>query len=201
VLNSTLNFCCTIPLPTKGLGNISNEPGFVDYNNGNLRLRSDSPCVNSGRDSYAAAGPDLDGNSRIAGGTIDIGAYEFQSPASVISYAWLQRYKLQTDGSADFADPDRDGLNNYQEWIAGTVPTNASSVLRLINPAKNVSGVIVRWQSVDTRSYFLERATSLGAPTPFFLLQSNIVGEAGITSYTDTNAIGTGPFFYRVGVH
>ena len=91
-------------------------------------------------------------------------------------------------------------MNNWQEWIAGTVPTNALSVLRLLNPSNNVSGVTVSWQSVSGRSYFLERGTDLAAQPPFLLLKSNIVGQAGTTTFTDTNAVGVGPFFYRVGV-
>ena len=30
--------------------------------------------------------------------------------------------------------------------------------------------------------------------------QTNRIGQTDTTSYTDTNAIGLGPFFYRVGV-
>jgi hypothetical protein len=196
----TLNFSCTTPLPSSGVGNITNAPLFTDLASGNLRLQSNSPCINAGSNALAPAGPDLDGNPRIAGGTVDMGAYEFRSPSSILSYVWAQQYGLPTDGSADFSDSDGDRLNNWQEWLAGTVPTDASSALRLLNPSNDVSGVTVTWQSVTNRTYLLERATNLGGAPSFSLLTSNLVGQAGTTSFTDTNATGPGPFFYRVGV-
>ena len=127
-------------------------------------------------------------------------AYEFQLPGSILSYAWAQQFGLATDGSADFADADGDGLNNWQEWIAGTVPSDGASVLIVGAPSVEVSGVTLTWQSVSGKTYFVQRATDLAAPSGFSTLQTNIAGQAGTTSYTDTTGIGSGPFFYRVGV-
>jgi hypothetical protein len=173
----------------------TNDPLFVS---GSLRLQSNSPCINAGNNAYAP-GPDLDGNPRMAGGTVDIGAYEYQTPTSIISYAWLQQYGLLNDGSADFADPDHDGMNNWQEWICGTDPTNALSALRLLTPLKAGTNVTLTWQSVAGMNYFLERSSGL-TPPAFAPLATNVFGQVGTTSFTDTNAVGAGPFFYRVGV-
>jgi len=195
-----LNYSCTTPLPTNGSANITKPPLFINPGAGDFRLQSNSPCVNAGRNAYAPAGPDLDGNPRITGGTVDIGAYEFQSPQSALSYAWLQQYGLPADGSADLTDPDGDGQNNWQECRAGTDPTNSISALRLLTPLVSTNGLLVGWQSVSGRKYFLERGPSLDSRGVFSPVSSDIAGQSDTTIFTDTNAVGAGPFFYRVGV-
>ena len=140
------------------------------------------------------------GQHRLTGGTVDIGAFEFQSANLGEFTGWLYQYKLPTDGSADFIDSDSDGINNWQEWKAGTIPTNAASLLKMSSPSNSVSGVTVKWQSVAGVNYYLQRSTNLSAQPAFSSIQSNIVGQAGSTSYMDTTATSGGPYFYRVGV-
>ena len=76
-----------------------------------------------------------------------------------------------------------------------------------IEPTETISSKLMRsrcvkltWQSVNTRTYFLERGTNLAGQPPFSAIVSNIAGQTGTASYTDTNAAGPGPFFYRVGI-
>ncbi|PWU12092.1 MAG: hypothetical protein C5B50_22080 [Verrucomicrobia bacterium] len=205
-----LTNCCTTPLPAKGVDNFTNPPVFVNLASGDFHLRSNSPCINSGNNKYWPLYPpgfifpaitnDLDGNPRFTGGTIDVGAYEFQSPASIISYAWLQQYGFPTDGSADFSDPDGDGMNNWQEWIAGTDPTDAQSVLTMLPPSNSVSGLTLTWQSVTNRTYYLERATNLLLQPAFTPIAGPITGQPGVTAYTGMTASNSPASFYRVSV-
>jgi hypothetical protein len=60
--------------------------------------------------------------------------------------------------------------------------------------------VTVSWQSAEGVNYFLERSTNLSATPPFTLLATNLPGQPGTTSFTDTNAAIAPGLFYRVGV-
>jgi len=195
----TLNYCCTTPMPTNGIGNITSAPLYVKTSGwSNLRLQSNSPCINAGNNAYVSVDTDLDGSPRIVGGTVDMGAYECQSPALLDYYTWLQGYGLPTASSAAYVDSDGDLLNDWQEWRCGTNPTNALSALRLLSATSDGTDVTVTWQSVAGVSYFLEQSTNLASA--FTLLAADILGQPGTTGYTDTNAASLSPRFYRVGV-
>jgi len=195
-----LEYSCTTPLP-EGAGNFTNAPLFVNTNGWcNLRLQTHSPCINRGNSAYAPGLTDLDGSPRIAGGRVDIGAYEFQGAGFSGFTAWLWQYGLPSDGSADYTDTDADGHDNWQEWRCQTDPTNALSALRMVSALPAGTNVMVAWQSVAGMNYHLLRSTNLSAQPPFSLVATNLAGQTSATSYTDTNAASLAPLYYRVGV-
>jgi hypothetical protein len=65
-------------LGTDGGNNIDADPLFVDELGGDLHLIAVSPAFNTGNNSAPnISASDLEGKARISGGTVDMGAYEF----------------------------------------------------------------------------------------------------------------------------
>jgi parallel beta-helix repeat protein len=75
----SLDYCCTKPLPTNGVGNIDADPQFVP--NSAYHLFASSPCIDAGGN-YAISGTDRDGKLRKYDGNgdgvavVDMGCYE-----------------------------------------------------------------------------------------------------------------------------
>jgi len=75
-----------------GTGNISSDPSFVSFtagdkaaNNdpktgGDFHIQSSSPCRDTGNNADAPAGTDIDGDTRIINGTVDMGSDEYVVP-------------------------------------------------------------------------------------------------------------------------
>lgn len=67
----------------EGTGNIDGDPSFVDAEGGDYHLFDVSPCINSGsNDVQGLPETDIDGDNRLRGGNVDMGAFEspFASP-------------------------------------------------------------------------------------------------------------------------
>ncbi len=65
------------------------------------------------------------------------------------------------------ADPDRDGLNNWQEFLAWTDPRNANSVLEVSGGMRTETGLQLNWNSTAGRRYKIAASDSMsGAFVP-----------------------------------
>jgi hypothetical protein len=113
----TWRYCCTTPMPG-GTGNITSEPMMAATNN--LRLAPGSPCIDAGNSAYAPDTIDLDGNQRIVGSSVDIGAFEYQP-----YWAWTAGI---TNGLTNYWEcAADDGYPNLLKYSAGGDPTIADS--------------------------------------------------------------------------
>lgn len=111
--------------------------------------------------------------------------------------AWEQQYfgNLSRDGTGDF---DGDGASDLAEFLAGTLPNNPASVLKVttLTTASSVSAAI-EWASVPGKRYRVQFKDLIEAAAWTDL--SGDVTAAGATSSKADTTIGTRPRrFYRV---
>jgi hypothetical protein len=105
------------------------------------------------------------------------------APAPV-PYEWLASYFVTNDyNAAANADQDLDGLTSWQEYVAGTVPTNKASVFAAAQSNRNV----VTWSPVTGRVYSVYWTTNL-ATKVFTNKQDNIMYPTN--SYTNATPDG-----------
>src|ERR1039458_10361155 len=79
--------------------------------------------------------------------------------------AWLLSNFGTTNVNAN-ADPDGDGMSNYQEYLAGTNPNDANSNLRITAESFSSGGTsaTLTWNSVPTRYYYIQKTPGLSSP-------------------------------------
>jgi len=108
--------------------NINQDPLFT----ADLHLASGSPSINAGTD-IAPSLPAVDIGGALRGSQPDIGAYEFQDPNDSDGDGLPDSYEnqyafLNSQVSSDASqDQDGDGLTNFQEYQAGSSPTNTDT--------------------------------------------------------------------------
>jgi len=94
----------------KGSGDLEQDPLLVS-NTSNLHLQPGSPCLNTGDDTAVVADwPDIDGQARIKGTHVDMGADEYwPAPTVIITYPTTNTTYSTTSDSVTLAGTASDG--------------------------------------------------------------------------------------------
>lgn len=124
------------------------------------------------------------------------------SDADGIPDGWEMQYFGGATNAVATMDADGDGLDNYGEYIAGTVPNDAGSVFKVTSyegPASGGSPVVINWSTVAGRVY------SIGyTPNLKYVGFSNFPDATSLpytqNSYTDSVVHAENCIFYRVEV-
>ncbi len=112
------------------------------------------------------------------------------------SYELANSFNLN-DGADAAQDADGDRFTNLQEYLAGTNPRDANSVLRITRVRRQGNDLVLSFLSATGKTYTVERATNL--PPTFWQTLTNL-GPVANTNAVLTNAGGaqTTNGFYRV---
>jgi hypothetical protein len=128
----------TIPIVT-----VTNEPLFVSLSGGDFHMQPASPCINAGDNASAVGTTDLDGNPRISGGSVDMGAYEFQfSGPPIIAVQPASQWAIP-GSNITFTVVVRSALPLSYQWQFNgmVIPSATDSSLALTAVTTNQAGL------------------------------------------------------------
>jgi len=121
--------------------------------------------------------------------------------------AWQLQYFdcIVCPQAAATADPDGDGLNNTNEFLAGTSPTNNASALQIISTVQQDTNVVITWTTAGGFTNVVQMTPGNGAgdyDTNFVDLSPPIIIPGGgdvTTNYYDSGGATNVPSrYYRV---
>jgi hypothetical protein len=152
VLVDQVDYADAAPWPTgaNGTGDSLQRILSSEYGNDPINWQVASPTA--GRDNAGAPVEDVDGDGLPDDWERTI--VDFDPGDEIGEIADVQ-------GEDDF---DGDGESNLDEWMAGTDPTDASSIMAISSITNGIdSTIVIRWHSVSNRRYSILRSTDLTA--------------------------------------
>lgn len=114
---------------------------------------------------------------------------------------WRKRYGAQLPTVSARTDADRDGIPDVAEFVAGTDPLAGGTAFGFRPGGLRRlpwGGLDLEWTGPTGRRFHLERASSVTGP--FQRIAENLTAGAGVNSYEDATATGSGPYFYRLAM-
>jgi Tol biopolymer transport system component len=143
------------------------------------------------------------GDSGIQGQADIYCTNDFDTDGDTLPDAWEMTWfgNLSHNAAGDDDVPQGDGATNYEEYVAGTDPTNPLSFFAITNMWQG--SVTVEWSSVTGKMYSVYySASEYGSTMTWTLAQSNIAASGtDYNTWTDTSSLdGITKRFYKVVV-
>ncbi len=147
-----------------GQGNINADPNFVNlggltasegFTAGDYHLLGESPCIDAGDPDFITepSETDIDGNPRISGAKIDIGADEFVSPFTVVVTITPKVLNLRSSGGWIFCT-----IQFPNEHSISNVDTDTILLNEKIQPAsyttdEKANKLVAKFNRKDTQQF------------------------------------------------
>ncbi|MCI0537555.1 MAG: lamin tail domain-containing protein [Verrucomicrobiales bacterium] len=117
--------------------------------------------------------------------------------------AWKAKYfsaaeLADPNVGSDLADPDGDRHTNAQEFVAGTNPRDALSVLKALSVTHSTGGVKIRFSAVAGKTYSVQSRNSVGPESWSRLQDVGPQGSDGIVELLDSSGGVNGNRYYRI---
>ena len=114
---------------------------------------------------------------------------------------WWESDKFSNLAQTATADPDGDGFNNLQEFLAGTSPQISSSRLNFATYSPGGVGshdFILTFPSIENTLYQIQWSNNL---TTWTRLGGDLTGTGSTMQVIDPNALPAAPArYYRIGI-
>ncbi len=153
---------------------------------------------NSGSNPIVQDRPPVIGISGIF--LVDTGGRSFDSDSDGLPDWWEKLYFNDPRAANPLTDTDGDGQSNYEEFIAGSNPLDASSTFRIAGyqalRQTNGTQIVIHWASFEGNTYSLWSASVVQGP--YSMVATNIVATPPFNAVT--NVAGPSNKFLRIGV-
>jgi hypothetical protein len=209
---------CNIEGGYPGEGNINADPLFADLAGGDYHLLPGSPCIDAGtNDVQGLPEFDMDGDPKISGVAVDMGADEhadedrdglldYLERRSFGSLQWGPEDDPDEDGLTisqelplgthpGLSDTDGDGICDGKELAAGTNPLDANSCLKATLVEPGDFQTYLWWKSVPGRRYCVFVSEDMQTWVP---RSGELTASSGTLLFVDSHGESIRCRFYRI---
>ncbi len=180
---------------TCGSVNVNSNPLFVTAvpaspmpnTGGDLRLSAGSPAINLGDNSVVSASTDLAGATRIVGGTVDLGAYEYQGNSAPAVALQPSNQSVAPGSTATFTALAGGNPTPTVQWQVLTTASGASwsGVSGATSTTLALSDVTASMNGYQYRAVFTNSAGSATSNAAILTVdQSPAITSASTTTFT-----------------